>query len=80
MKTFQDNQRKPCSLPTDRQTDGPTGRQTDISKTIYPLFFEGGHKNLSEKLQLEQDLTLEKCVTMARISELVKNQIRSQQA
>jgi hypothetical protein len=28
---------------TDGQTDGPTDRQTDISKTIYPLFFEGGH-------------------------------------
>jgi len=23
--------------------DGPTGRQTDMSKAIYPLFFEGGH-------------------------------------
>ncbi|KAH3837017.1 hypothetical protein DPMN_110395 [Dreissena polymorpha] len=27
--------------PTDHQTD----RQTDMSKAIYPLFFEGGHKN-----------------------------------
>jgi hypothetical protein len=36
-------------------------------------------KNLSEKLQIEQDLTLEKCVTMARNIEIVKNQIRSQQ-
>ncbi|KAH3801128.1 hypothetical protein DPMN_154774 [Dreissena polymorpha] len=24
--------------------DGPTDRQTDMSKAIYPLFFEGGHK------------------------------------
>ena len=31
-----DNQRKPLGLPTDRPTD--------ISKTIYPLFLEGGHK------------------------------------
>ena len=34
MKGIQNNQRKPSGLPTDQQTD--------ISKTIYPLFFEGG--------------------------------------
>jgi hypothetical protein len=49
INTFQDNQRKPCGLPTDRptyrRTDRQTDRQTDISKTIYPLFFEGGHNN-----------------------------------
>ena len=27
---------------TDRHTDRPT----DISKTIYPIFFEGGHNNI----------------------------------
>jgi len=26
--------------------DGPTDRRTDMCKTIYPLFFEGGHKYL----------------------------------
>jgi hypothetical protein len=31
-----------CS--TDRQTYRPTNRPTDISKAIYSLFFEGGHK------------------------------------
>jgi hypothetical protein len=41
INAFQDNQRKPCGLPTDR----PTDRQTDISKTIYPFFCEGGHNN-----------------------------------
>jgi hypothetical protein len=25
--------------------DGPTDRQTDMCKAIYPLFFEGGHNN-----------------------------------
>lgn len=34
--------------------------------------------NLSEKMQLEADLTLEKAVTMARQSELVKGQVRQQ--
>ncbi|KAH3896036.1 hypothetical protein DPMN_020207 [Dreissena polymorpha] len=29
----------------DGPTDRPTYRQTDMSKAIYPLFFEGGHKN-----------------------------------
>ncbi|KAH3854245.1 hypothetical protein DPMN_096782, partial [Dreissena polymorpha] len=27
--------------------DGPTDQQTDMSKAIYTLFFEGGHKNSS---------------------------------
>ncbi|KAH3703641.1 hypothetical protein DPMN_078681 [Dreissena polymorpha] len=27
--------------------DGQTDRQTDMSKAIYPLFFEGGHKYLN---------------------------------
>ncbi|KAH3867369.1 hypothetical protein DPMN_030495 [Dreissena polymorpha] len=30
----------------DGPTDGPTDRPTDMSKPIYPLFFEGGHKNI----------------------------------
>ncbi|KAH3715332.1 hypothetical protein DPMN_058038 [Dreissena polymorpha] len=30
----------------DGQTDRQTDRQTDMSKAIYPLFFEGGHKNM----------------------------------
>ncbi|KAH3746641.1 hypothetical protein DPMN_181051 [Dreissena polymorpha] len=29
----------------DGPTDGPTNGPTDMCKTIYPLFFEGGHKN-----------------------------------
>jgi hypothetical protein len=29
-------------MSTDGQADVPTDRQTDISKTINPLFFEGG--------------------------------------
>ncbi|KAH3826393.1 hypothetical protein DPMN_128297 [Dreissena polymorpha] len=33
--------RKPPGGPTDR----PTYQQTDMCKAIYPLFFEGGHKN-----------------------------------
>jgi hypothetical protein len=33
----QDNQQKPCDLLTDLKT-------TNISKTIYPLFFKGGIK------------------------------------
>ena len=40
MNGIKDNQRKSFGLPTDRQTD--------ISKTIYPLFFEGGHKNIGQ--------------------------------
>ena len=39
IKGIIDNQRKPFGLPTNIQTN--------ISKTIYPHFFEGGHKNLS---------------------------------
>ena len=35
MNSFENNQRKPFSLQTDRPTN--------ISKTIYPHFFEGGH-------------------------------------
>ena len=34
---FQDNQRKPYGLPT------------DISKTIYPIFFERGHNKYTLK-------------------------------
>jgi transposase InsO family protein len=37
-------------------------------------------KELSEKLQLQPDLTLDKAVGMARNSELVKSQMRDQQA
>ena len=37
-------------------------------------------KELSERLQLQPDFTLDKAVTMARNSELVKSQIRDQQA
>jgi hypothetical protein len=29
----------------DGRTDRPTDKQTDMSKAIYPLFFEGGHNN-----------------------------------
>ncbi|KAH3894403.1 hypothetical protein DPMN_018560 [Dreissena polymorpha] len=29
----------------DGPTDRPTDRPTNMSKAIYPLFFEGGHKN-----------------------------------
>lgn len=35
-------------------------------------------KNLSEKMQLEKDLDLDKCVTMARNSKIVKGQVRVQ--
>jgi hypothetical protein len=36
----------------DGPTDRPTDRPTDMSKAIYPLFFEGGHKNRG-KVSLE---------------------------
>ncbi|KAH3818726.1 hypothetical protein DPMN_120451 [Dreissena polymorpha] len=36
-----------CDGKTDRQTDG---RTTDMSKAIYPLFFEGGHNKTYFKL------------------------------
>jgi hypothetical protein len=40
INSFQENQRKPCGLPTDR----PKYRLTDISKTIYPSSSKGrGH-------------------------------------
>ncbi|KAH3742264.1 hypothetical protein DPMN_049001 [Dreissena polymorpha] len=41
--------------PTDRPTDKPTDRQTDMSKAIYPLFFEGGHKNVKINVHLYND-------------------------
>ena len=41
IKSFQDNDRKPFSLPTDGPSDRPTDRPIDISKTVCPLFFEG---------------------------------------
>jgi hypothetical protein len=47
INTFQDNQRKPCGLPTDRPTDRRTDRQTDrptLAKQYTPSSSKGGIK------------------------------------
>ncbi|KAH3829308.1 hypothetical protein DPMN_131304, partial [Dreissena polymorpha] len=45
---------------TDIQTYGHTDGRTDMSKTIYPLFFEGGHIKISKQNKNSEEQLFQK--------------------